>query len=328
MSKVSVIVPVYNNEAYVEKCLRSVMQQTYANLEIIVINDGSTDKSGEIIRQLSVEDSRIILLNQENCGVSAARNRGLDAVTGEYLTFIDGDDYVSPDYIENLYESMQAQQVDMLICGFSFVGEDNKILRTIIPGEYERYRREEWTFRISAVCAHFYRTEIWKKYNVRFFIGERGEDMPISLFFSAICDKIGVLQKAGYYYVQHKSSAMHNFKGLKKYRLPYCALEQTINKIEMIGVANSPEFYELFVLRILCTCLFNLANKASRKDVKELCDYIMRILNIYFPLYYRNRYTRLISNIDVPFVQKVAVKFLIILVKTKLIYPVSRVWSK
>ena len=84
MSKVSVIVPVYNNEAYVEKCLRSVMQQTYKNLEIIVINDGSTDKSGEIIRQLSAEDSRIILLNQENRGVSAARNRGLDVVTSRY----------------------------------------------------------------------------------------------------------------------------------------------------------------------------------------------------------------------------------------------------
>lgn len=328
MSKVSVIVPVYNNEAYVEKCLRSVMQQTYANLEIIVINDGSTDKSGEIIRQLSVEDSRIILLNQENCGVSAARNRGLDAVTGEYLTFIDGDDYVSPDYIENLYESMQAQQVDMLICGFSFVGEDNKILRTIIPGEYERYRREEWTFRISAVCAHFYRTEIWKKYNVRFFIGERGEDMPISLFFSAICDKIGVLQKAGYYYVQHESSAMHNFRGLKNYRLPYQALEQALQKVREVGIANSPEFHELFVLRILSTCFFELGRGASRETEKELCDYIVRILNTYFPNYYYNKYTYLFSGVDIPFVQRIAVKILAVLVRTKLIYLVSYILSK
>ena len=112
--------------------------------------------------------------------------------------------------------------------------------------------------------------------------------MPISLFFSAECDRIGTLTECGYYYVQHKSSAMHNFKGLKNYQLPYRALEDSIKKVRELGIKNSPEFYELFVLRILCTCLFDLGRGASRDKLRELCQYIRYILRTYFPEYAKN----------------------------------------
>ena len=102
MPEVSVIIPVYNNEKFVEACVRSLMVQTCRDLEIIVINDGSTDKSGEILERLAKEDGRIRLYSQRNAGVAAARNKGLDEMTGDYLTFVDGDDYVSADYIEKL----------------------------------------------------------------------------------------------------------------------------------------------------------------------------------------------------------------------------------
>ena len=99
MEKVSVIVPVYNNEKYVETCIRSICQQTYQNLEILVINDGSTDGSRQILERMAEKDKRIRLTHQENAGVSAARNKGIELADGEYLTFVDGDDYVSADYI-------------------------------------------------------------------------------------------------------------------------------------------------------------------------------------------------------------------------------------
>lgn len=325
MKKVSIIIPVYNNEKYVEKCIRSVMEQTYKNLEIIVINDGSSDKSGEILEQLAEKEERIVLIHQENAGVAVARNRGLDLASGEYLTFIDGDDYVETDYIEKLYLRAEEQQSDMVICGLKYVTEDGTILKEIVPDEYQRMEREEWTFRISAVCAHFYRRELWEKYQIRFQSGERGEDMPISLFFSAVCGKISILPKSDYFYVQHPSSAMHNFRGLRKFRLPYQALENMLKKIQTIGIANSPEFYELFVLRILSTCLFDLARGAAKQDMKELCDYIVRILKMYFPGYYKNKKARLFSAVRVPFVQKAAVWILVMLVRTRLIYPVSKV---
>jgi len=328
MSLVSIIIPVYNNEKYVEKCVRSVMNQSYHKLEIIIINDGSNDKSSEILQRLANEDERIHLITQENSGVAIARNRGLDAASGEYVTFVDGDDYIGTEYIMNLYVCAKKQNSDMVICGIKFTKPDGKILHTIIPGEYQRFQKEEWTFRISAVCSHFYKRELWEKYKIRFFSGERGEDMPISLFFSAICDKISILQEAEYYYVQHASSAMHNFKGLNTYQLPLKALEDTLKKVQNAGLVNSPEFYELFVLRILCTCFFNLGRGASREKMKDLCDFIVRILNMYFPKYYKNPFARIFTKIDVPFAQRAGVKILVLLVRSRLLYPVSLVLSK
>lgn len=216
----------------------------------------------------------------------------------------------------------------MVICGLTFVEEDGAVIRQVVPGSYCRYENEEWTFRVSAVCSHIYRRDLWKKYNIWFQSGERGEDMPISLFFSAVCDKIYTLPFAGYYYVQHKTSAIHNFRGLKNFSLPYRALEDVLQKVRSIGVKNSPEFYELFVLRILATCFFELSPGASREKMKELCDFIVRILNTYFPQYYKNKKMRLFAGIDVPLVQKAAVLVLVFLVRTRLLYPVSRLMSK
>lgn len=99
---VSIIVPVYNIDTYIASCLNSILNQTYKNIEVIIINDGSTDKTSSICKKYALNDSRIILINQDNAGVSMARNRGLSLAKGEYLTFIDGDDYVYETYIEKL----------------------------------------------------------------------------------------------------------------------------------------------------------------------------------------------------------------------------------
>ncbi len=323
MALVSVIVPVYNNEKYVEKCVRSLMEQTHRELEIILINDGSKDHSGEILEQMAAADERIKYICQDNAGVAVARNRGLDAASGEYLTFVDGDDYVSPDYIEKFLACVKEKGADLVICGISFVDETGKILHQLVPGEYQRMEKEEWTFRISAVCSHFYKRELWEKYHIRFYSGERGEDLPISLFFSAVCDKIATLSEAGYFYVQHASSARHNFRGLQNFNLPYHALEEVLKKVQKVGVVNSSQFYELFVLRILATCLFDLGRGAPKDKMKELRIYILRILQTYFPEYHKNQLARLFSRVEVPFSQKAAVWILVWIVKTRLIYPVS-----
>ena len=151
MPEVSVIIPVYNSEKYVEKCICSVMAQTLPELEIIIINDGSIDESGKILRKLAQKDSRIILLEQENKGVAAARNLGVEKATGKYLTFVDGDDYLQEDYIEKMYSLAEKETLDMVICGLTYVDEGGKELNKIIPGVYKRLENEEWTFRISAV---------------------------------------------------------------------------------------------------------------------------------------------------------------------------------
>ena len=203
-----------------------------------------------------------------------------------------------------------------------------KELNKIIPGVYKRLENEEWTFRISAVCSHLYKRELWEKYDVKFQSGERGEDMPVSLFFSAVCPRIATLPECGYYYVQHASSAIHNFKGLEKYSLPYKGLENTLTRVNKIGIQNSPEFYELFVMRIFATCLFQLAPEARWEKIRELCDYISCTVNMYFPAYWKNSKAKLNAKVDIPFMQKVAVKVLMLLLKTKLLRPFGWLISK
>ena len=118
---VSIIIPVYNTEKYLSKCLESVINQTYKNLEIILINDGSTDKSKEICESFAKKDKRIQILNKENSGVSSARNHGMRLAKGQYIAFIDGDDYAEENYIEELLKNLKQTESDCVLCGYNRV---------------------------------------------------------------------------------------------------------------------------------------------------------------------------------------------------------------
>ena len=102
--KISIIIPVYNAEKYLAQCIESIIKQTYSNLEIIIINDGSTDRSLEICNFYKENDQRIVVFNQNNSGVSVARNKGLDISNGEFIMFVDADDWLNADFVESLYK--------------------------------------------------------------------------------------------------------------------------------------------------------------------------------------------------------------------------------
>lgn len=119
MPKISVIVSVYNCEKYISKCIKSILGQTFEDLEIILIDDGSTDKSFEICNNFAQKDRRIKLIHQNNGGVSKARNVGLDAAQGEFIAFVDGDDYIVPDMYERMYKNLIKNKADISICGIT-----------------------------------------------------------------------------------------------------------------------------------------------------------------------------------------------------------------
>lgn len=323
-AKVSVIIPAYNNETYIEKCLQSVTEQSYENLEILVINDGSSDRTEPLIREAQQQDKRIQLFTQKNSGVSISRNRGINTATGDYLTFVDADDHIGKDYIRDLVNLAEEKDADLVICGLKMVDEQGKVLQDIVPGEYRKGCKEEWTFRISAVCSHLYKRELWMKYDIRFATGVRGEDMPISLFFSGVTPCIQTLPQSEYYYVQHASSAMHSFQGLKTYKLPYQAVEEAVIKARQYGICNSEENFELFALRIMATFI-QLAKGASKEDIRELSDYIYRMIKTYFPAYRKNPLIKLNFRVDVPFMQKMAVWSMTKMVSVKALYPFLKV---
>lgn len=150
--KISVIVPCYNIESYLPRCIESILAQTYKNLEVILISDGSTDGTDEVIREYAKKDSRIIPVFKQNSGVSDTRNRGLDMATGDYIGFVDGDDYIEPEMYETLLKNAIENDADISHCGYQMVFpsrvdyyyntgkkviQDNKKgIRDIIVGDY------------------------------------------------------------------------------------------------------------------------------------------------------------------------------------------------
>ena len=113
MSKISIIIPMYNAKEYIARCLESVINQSFNNIEIIIVNDGSTDKSLEICRKYAEVDERIVILNKENNGVSVARNQGMNVATGEYIMFVDSDDWIDESMCQDLYKRISECHADI-----------------------------------------------------------------------------------------------------------------------------------------------------------------------------------------------------------------------
>ena len=319
--KVSIIVPTYNNERYIRKCLDSLIAQSYSNIEIIVINDGSCDGTKSIIEEFVLKDHRIIFIDKENEGVSIARNIGISKATGYYLTFVDGDDYVGDNYIRDFVLKAREKDSDFIITGLKYVDIVGNLLKEIVPDKYIRFKDEQWAFKLSLVACHLYKKSLFDDNDIRFYESKdvREEDIPISLYFSGVCEKIDVLPASEYYYVQHSSSASHNLLGLKTYRLPYASLEEAIFKAFKKGICNSKEYFELFVFMVLGKFAY-LSKGASKRDLHELCDFIYHIVNTYFKDYRKNHLLKLFSSLDIPLLQKKTIFKLRLAIRTRILY--------
>lgn len=221
MPKISVIIPVYNIEKYVEKSIRSVLCQDYKNLEIIIINDGSTDSSGQICTQLAGEDSRIVLINQENMGLSSARNIGLEYATGEYIGFVDGDDWIDKDMYSTMLRQALDSDADIVSCNFQMVDENDKVVKKI--DNMITNSKRLFTNSINALD-YFIESDniavwnkLYKRYMfdaIRFPVGLTFEDAYIMHIIVEQAKKVVVLKDVKYKYLQRNGSITYQeFKG-------------------------------------------------------------------------------------------------------------------
>ena len=218
--KVSVIVPIYNVEKYIGKCILSIIEQTYKNIEIILVDDGSLDDSGNIADEYATRDNRIKVLHKTNAGVSAARNSGLDAATGDFVCFSDGDDYVMPNYVEHLlklcltYHADVAYTVDMYT---TFHNEHiaNRQVKVITP---EDATENILCYKVPiGVYSKMFNREFLVKNNIRFledvYIGE-GFNFNTACFQRA--NKVVMSNERIYFYRRdNEASAMTKFKAAK-----------------------------------------------------------------------------------------------------------------
>ena len=202
--KVSIIIPIYNAENHLHKCIGSVVSQTYGDLEIILINDGSTDGSESICRSYEEKDTRIKLISQKNAGVSAARNAGLDACTGELITFVDSDDHVSEDYVEYLTDLMGRYDSDIVCSGQN---EDPDLLDepVVIEGPEACLKEYLTSNRIyAAVWGKLYKKHMFD--GIRFPSGKRFEDNYVLFRLLDKCNSLTIGQLMKYSYVRNAGS--------------------------------------------------------------------------------------------------------------------------
>lgn len=325
---VSIIIPVFNCEKYLEKCLRSIVDQTYRRLQIIVVNDGSTDDSGKIIQEFADNYPNILLINQKNLGVSAARNSGIEKADGEYLLFVDGDDYLGEKYVKTLVEAAQRNASELVICGCTMVDHEGKVIQELIPGSYRKGEQEEWAYRLSSVWSHLYGRKVWIDSGIKFAEGVRGEDIPVDLYFNYICSNIVIVPERGYYYVQHEDSAMGAARGLQNFPLPLEAICEVLDRLSDVKEANSHEFLEYGVFKVLAMFLFDLGRGASWQVIRELCHKTENIVSQYFPNYRRNEKFRWNSHINMPYPVKGATWLLVKLLRLHLLIPFMWVYCR
>ena len=223
---ISIIVPVYNVQLYLEKCLYSLIQQSYKNIEIILVNDGSTDDSLSICNAFALNDSRIKVINQKNLGVAKARINGFEQSSGEFIMFVDSDDYVSIEIVELMYQAHQKYRVDLVSCQYYDV-IDNQVFSTLVrpsTGYYNRQRIIEllknkflhdsnidMSGMTGYLCGRFFKRSYVD------LILEAGRGLIYSEdqvgLFAALCniDSMYIMEQPLYYYVQRSGQATKSY---------------------------------------------------------------------------------------------------------------------
>lgn len=283
--KVSIVVPVYNVEKFVAKCIESIINQTYKNLEIILVDDGSTDSSLKICKYYEKKDSRIIVIHQENIGVSEARNTGLDKVTGKYLAFVDADDYICENYIEELLNAIIKNKTKISQCGINLVLY-GKIVSQIKYSGYEVKKGRDILYDLlkynflqnEVIWNKLYDVNIFKK--LRFAKGKLHEDDFINYKLYYYQDNISIVPLYLYNYRQEGKSITSDF-----YVKRLDAIEGLEERIKFFE-DNHEEMYRKYAINYYLKYLKNTYFKVKEyiNDNESICELILNKYKYYYKL--------------------------------------------
>lgn len=262
---VSVIVPIYNNEKYLDKCIISIMEQTYQNLEIILINDGSTDNSINICRKYQEKDSRIIYIEQKNSGVSKARNLGLDKARGTYIAFVDSDDFVEKNYIEKMLNAVIENNADICECNLNRLNDHYQFINS--TNLYNSIIHDAHTIKLDFAKYNNSLDYVANKLIKKDVIGEqRFADLIVSEDYEffvriyenvktkvTICDKlynyiiypkkltIEKFSKNGLETIRARELTYEFYEKRQEFELAYMTAVQLLNRIMMIYDETTPD---------------------------------------------------------------------------------------
>lgn len=259
--KISIIIPAYNVSAYINRCVKSVVNQTYKNLEIIIVDDGSTDNTKEICDEWKLIDKRIIVFHTVNHGLSAARNFGLKKATGSFIGFVDGDDWCENDMFESLYKSIISDDFDMSICLANSVRDlkDVKKFKTSLlygKNDIKIFEGSEQIFKAHLCKENLINAGVWNKlykrelfYGLEFPVGKIHEDNFIMYKLLFRCEKVIKinLHKYNYFYnengICHKKISMKNFDSIEANFERYCFVLNHFPLLEVLARSRLVDSY-------------------------------------------------------------------------------------
>lgn len=233
---ITVIVPIYKVESYLRKCIDSIINQTYKNLEIILVDDGSPDKCGLICDEYAANDSRVHVIHKENGGLSDARNVALDVMKGDYVTFIDSDDYIDNEYLHYLYDLLKQNDADIAICEYLYITESGKVINHVQnDGHSMVMNREQALYEL--LSSKLYSNSAWGKLykkecfsEVRYPYGKLYEDIPTTYKTFLKSNRIVFGALAKYYYLYRSSAISKQKFSLRRMDAVYFT-EEMVNNV-------------------------------------------------------------------------------------------------
>lgn len=295
MGKLSVVIPCYNAQKTLDKCIQSILQCTYPELEIILIDDGSKDSTRNIIECYAEKYENVIAFSKNNEGLGKTRNYGIDKATGEYITFIDSDDYIHPDGYLNMISKLEKDGSDVVYCGFCRVyGE--KLEDSICDckqfyskeeiGEYIRYvLRLEPSFSGISACSAVYRTEK-VKHMPHWFLEEKkylSEDKVFNMVFLQNANGISVVPESYYYYVQHTGGTITSSFKWYKFEAAY---NMYVYLLEILNNSDIEQYVKIDYIVNISACLNQLfMDKAySNTQRRQICRKFVTSENLTAPI--------------------------------------------
>lgn len=293
---ISIIIPIYNAEKYIRRCIDSTLVQTYQDFELVLINDGSEDHSLEICKDYAVSDKRIIVITQKNNGVSSARNKGIEASHGEWITFIDADDYIDQEYIEQLYKNITDKKDTLIIQGIRKYHEGNCINKvefenfTLADSCIQKAFDEMQIYEYGYPFAKLFNRDIVNKFNIRFNKQiSYSEDLLFMLEYILHCNSISFIKGAYYNYIIQPSGLSQQYNSFEsEYALfeRYYSLNNAIaDRFSFEPTNSSLRNGALILMRSIYSMFIN--KEKSRKERLEIIRNILKDKDTYIKKYYK-----------------------------------------
>lgn len=288
MTKISIIVPVYNAEKYIGRCLHSLINQTLKDIEIIVIDDGSKDNTNKILQKYK---DRIKIIKQKNSGVATARNKGLEIATGEYIYFVDSDDWIEKDTLEKLYSKAIDNNYDCVMCNFWYIN-DNKKWSGVVTNKKDILNindKKDYMIKMFPVIWN----KIYKKEKIlkfKFKNGVWAEDVEYLYRIISNIDNIGIVEDKLYYYYQRESSESRLYD-----KRVYDYINNFNGIIEFYKKNNLYDEYKLeleycYVRYLYATFIKRASYFTDKKDYYVAIDTAIKNVKNHFPHYRKNKY--------------------------------------